>query len=165
MLAPAPAQIAKQSEEGALTYVDAPEFLDTVEADDLLEQLVPVLLAAWGLGEPQSPGVLKSVLDVEVLRIVENGHDLVAIAIGTVGGIREAAFGRDGNGIERHRLRRVGCAIRSDFCHVAGGWQWCEGGNGREASQWRCLKDPETMESATKGEDEVVSGECCGVVR
>lgn len=124
MLAPAPARIAKRSEEGALTYVDAPEFLNTVEADDLLEQLVPVLLAAWRLGEPQSPGVLKSVLDVEVLRVIEDGHDLLAIAIGTVGGIREAAFGRDGNGIERHRLRRIGCAIRSDFCHVAGGWQW-----------------------------------------
>lgn len=165
MLAPATAQIVKQSEEGALTHVDTPEFLDAVEADDLLEQLVPVLLAAWRLGEPQSPGVLKSVLDVEVLRVIEDGHDLLAIAIGTVGGISEAAFGRYGNSIERHRLRRVGCAIRSDFCHVAGGWQWCEGGNGMDASQWRCLKDPETMESATKGEDEVVSASVCGVVR
>ena len=27
-----------------VTYVDAPELLDTVEANDLLQQLVPVLL-------------------------------------------------------------------------------------------------------------------------
>ena len=58
------------------TYVDTPELLDAVEADDLLQKLVPVLLAAWRLGEPERPGVLESVLDGEVVGVVEDGDDL-----------------------------------------------------------------------------------------
>lgn len=81
-----------RSKESAMTYVDSPELLDAVEADDLLEQLVPVLLATRRLGEPQGPGVLESVLDVEVLRIVEDGDNLLAVAVRAVGRISETAL-------------------------------------------------------------------------
>lgn len=33
-----------QTRSGRVAYVDAPELLDTVEADDLLQELIPVLL-------------------------------------------------------------------------------------------------------------------------
>jgi hypothetical protein len=95
------------------TYVDSPELLDAVEADDLLQELVPVLLAAWGLGEPESPGVLKSVLNGEVVGVVEDGDDLAAGAIGG-GLLLLGALGRDGDGVERHRLGGFG----GDFSHV-----------------------------------------------
>jgi hypothetical protein len=91
-----------------MTYVDAPELLNAVEADDLLEQLIPVLLAAGWLGEPQGPGVLQSVLNVEILRVVKDGHDLVTVRLGAIGGVGDAAIGRDGDGVERDGLGRVG---------------------------------------------------------
>lgn len=79
------------------TYVDAPEFLDGAECDDLLQQIIPVIaldktksvlrsdtpilsdshLAGGRLGEPEGPLVHKRVLDVEVLGVVENGDRLV----------------------------------------------------------------------------------------
>ena len=83
------------------THVDAPELLNTVEADDLLQQLVPVLLrgvlecawvlregvvkylSAWRLGEPESPGVSERVLDVEVLGVVEDGDNIARVGCGS----------------------------------------------------------------------------------
>lgn len=79
MLAATLAACAWQSEKIYGTYVDAPKLLDAVKADDFLEQLVPVLLAARGLGEPESPRVLQLMLDVEVGWIVEDGHDLAIV--------------------------------------------------------------------------------------
>ena len=110
----------------AQTYVDAPKFLDTVEADDLLQQLRPVLLATWWLGEPQSPGVLKLMLDIEIRRIVKHGHDLLVIAklIISVGGsvrrVGHRSIWRNWNGVKWHRFSRVGCwseTIRSHLGH------------------------------------------------
>lgn len=97
------------------THVDTPELLDAVEADDLLEQLVPVLLAARWLGEPEGPGVLQLVLNVEVGRVVENSHDLVVarwlLAVGgAVGCVGHAAVWGDGDRVKRHLLVLwVGC--------------------------------------------------------
>lgn len=99
------ARMERARGDGRRTHVDAPELFDTVKADDFLEQLIPVLLAARWLGEPQSPGVLQGVLHVEVLRVVEDGDNLLVVAIGAIGGIGQAALGGDGNGVERHRLR------------------------------------------------------------
>jgi len=66
-------RLQRQVRCGCDVVVDAPELLDRVERDDLLEQLSPVVaLAAWGLGEPQGPCVHERVLDVEVLRVVED---------------------------------------------------------------------------------------------
>lgn len=106
------------------TYVDAPELLNAVKADDLLEQLVPVLLAAWWLGEPEGPGVLKSVLDVEVGRVVEHGDDLVTVGAllavgGAVGSVSHGAVRRDGDRVQRDLL--VGC----DLGHIADGCRRC----------------------------------------
>jgi hypothetical protein len=85
------------------TYVDSPEFLNRVKRDDLLQQLSPVValpvlaqparnavqaatyLAARRLGEPQRPCVHEGVLDVEVLRVVEDGAD-IALGCGLTGG-------------------------------------------------------------------------------
>lgn len=91
------------------TYVDAPELLNAVKADDFLEQLIPVLLAALRLGEPECPGVLQLMLDIEVGRVVEDGHDLaVGGATATIGravrGISHGAVGGNGNGIQWNRL-------------------------------------------------------------
>lgn len=99
------------------TYVDSPELFNAVEADDLFQQLVPVLLAARRLGEPQSPGVLKLVLHVEVGRVVENSDDL-AVGARAIGGslVLLVALGRNGNGVERDRLSGLG----GDFGHVCG---------------------------------------------
>lgn len=38
---------------GDLPYVNAPEFLDRVESDDFLEQIIPVV--ALGCGQPDEP--------------------------------------------------------------------------------------------------------------
>lgn len=107
---------------GARTHVDAPELLDAVEADDLLEELVPVLLSTRWLGEPESPGMLQRVLDVEILRVVEDGHDLVTVgrlvAIDPVGLVGDASLWRDWDGIERHWLRWV--SVGGDFGHGCG---------------------------------------------
>jgi hypothetical protein len=88
------------------TYVDSPELLHAVEGDDLLQELIPVLLAARRLGEPESPRVLKLVLDVEVGRVVEDSDNL---AVGTIGRsvLLVLALLGDGDGIERHRLSGV----------------------------------------------------------
>jgi hypothetical protein len=83
------------------TYVDSPELLNTVKADDLLQKLVPVLLSARRLGEPEGPFVLQLVLDVEVRRVIEDGDDLGFV----LGLLLLAANGGDGNGVERHGLR------------------------------------------------------------
>ena len=80
------------------THVDAPELLDAVEADDLLQQLIPVLLAAWRLGEPESPCVLQLMLDVEVGRVIEYCNDSIAAGtVGAVGRIGNASLRRDGD--------------------------------------------------------------------
>ena len=70
------------------TYVNAPELLDAVEADDFLQKLVPVLLAARRLREPEGPRILKRVLNIEVRRVVEDGDDLLSIvrAVGPICG-------------------------------------------------------------------------------
>ena len=96
------------------THVDTPELLNAVKADDLLQKLVPVLLAARRLGEPESPGVLKLVLDVEVGGVVKDGDDLAGG--GAIGGgfFLVLALGGDGDGVERDRLAGFGC----DFGHV-----------------------------------------------
>lgn len=97
------------------THVDTPELLNAVKADDLLEQLVPVLLATWWFGEPEGPGVLQLVLDVEIGWVVEDGHDLVVarwlVAVcGAVGCVGHAAIWRDGDRVERNLLiLGVGC--------------------------------------------------------
>lgn len=80
------------------TYVDAPELLNAVEADDFLEQLVPVLLAARWLGEPQRPRVLQLVLDIEVRRVVEDCDDVAAV--GTL-----LAIGRAIRGVSHGTVR------------------------------------------------------------
>lgn len=90
------------------TYVDAPKFLDTVKADDLFEQLVPVLLAAWRLGEPQSPSVLQLMLDIEVRRVIKDSHDLTvrtgSIICRAVGGVCHCTVWRNGNRIKWYGL-------------------------------------------------------------
>ena len=102
------------------TYVDTPEFLNRVEGDDLLQQLAPVLLAAGRLGEPQRPGVLQRVLDVEVGRVVKDGDDLAVISGLLVGCIGYTALGRDWDGVQRDLLVRHWLR---DFGHVG----WCVG--------------------------------------
>jgi hypothetical protein len=96
------------------TYVDTPELLNGVKGDDLLQQLCPVVVALFDksvlylsrsllgaylgtrrLGEPQSPLVLKGVLDVEVVLVVEDSDGLGAI-LDVVGVL--LAIGGDGNG-------------------------------------------------------------------
>lgn len=101
---------------GGSTYVDTPELLDAVEADDLLEQLMPVLLAARRLGEPQRPLVLQLVLDIEVGRVVEDGDDGLLV-VGAVGGVGHGAARRDGDAVEGDGLRG---AVGSDVGHVGG---------------------------------------------
>lgn len=88
------------------THVDPPELLHTVEGDDLFQQLVPVLLAAWWFGEPERPAVLQLMLDGKVLRVVKYAHDLVVLALGAVGSISHGAVGRDGDRVEWDRLGR-----------------------------------------------------------
>lgn len=108
------------------THVDAPELLNAVKTDDLLEQLVPVLLAAWRLREPERPDILQSVLNVEVGRVVEDGHDVVAVgqllAIGgTIGRVGHGAVGRDRDLVEIDLLVRGRCwrwTVGGDFGHV-----------------------------------------------
>ena len=112
-----------------VTYVDAPELLDALEADHLLEKLVPVLLAGWRLGEPESPGMLQFVLDVEVGRVVEDGDDLLAVLelVAAVGDVRHLAIGRDGNGVERDWLGGVldwSWSAGGNFGHVCCDWIW-----------------------------------------
>lgn len=84
-----------------LTYVNAPELLNGVEGNNLLQQLSPVValqkltepngqpcaamlayLATWRLSEPQRPCVHERVLDVEVFRIVKDCPDLIIICGG-----------------------------------------------------------------------------------
>ena len=112
-----------------MTYVDAPELFDAVEADDLLQQLIPVLLAARWLGEPQRPGVLQSVLNVEVGGIVEHRDDLLGVvgAVGRAVGraiscVGHATVGRDGDGVE---WTGVGGLLGGDFGHVGGEYCIC----------------------------------------
>lgn len=103
------------------TYVDTPELLNTVEADDLLQELVPVLLAARRLGEPEGPSVLKLVLDVEVGRVVEDTDDVERAGRAIGGGIfLVVTLGRDGDGVERDGLGGLG----GDVGHVCG-WMRC----------------------------------------
>ena len=82
--------------KGKEAHVDAPELLDGVERDDLLEQLIPIIallrisrvsagallrapyLAARRLGEPERPPVHQRVLDIEVGGVVEDGNGVVA---------------------------------------------------------------------------------------
>ena len=54
-------------------------------------------------------------LDGKVVRVVEDGDDL---AVGAIGGglLLLAALGRNGDGVERHRLGGLG----GDFSHVCG---------------------------------------------
>lgn len=56
---------------------------------------------------------MESVLDGEVVGVVEDGDDL---AVGAIGGslLLLGALGRDGDGVERHRLSGLG----GDFSHV-----------------------------------------------
>lgn len=108
------------------TYVNTPEFFHAVEADDLLQQLVPILFATGRFGEPQRPGVLEGVLDVEVGRVVEDGDDWVAI-----GGVFGGAAGRDGDGVE----------VDGGVGHVGGGGGGVVVGEmqkGGWRSGWRC---------------------------
>jgi hypothetical protein len=106
------------------TYVDSPELLNAVKADDLLQKLVPVLLSARRLGEPEGPCVLQLVLDVEVRRVIEDGDNLGLV----LGFLLLAANGGDGNGVERHGLRGLRGGI-GHVCGVAGGgrfgWVMC----------------------------------------
>jgi len=94
-------------------YVDSPELLNTVKADDFLQELVPVLLSARRLGEPEGPCVLQLVLDVEVRRVVKDGDNLGLVLVRV---LLLAADGSDGNGVERHGLR----GLRGDISHVCG---------------------------------------------
>ena len=93
------------------TYVDSPELLNAVEADDLLQELVPVLLSAGRLGEPEGPCMLQLVLDVEVRGVIEDSDNLGIVLVRGV--LLLAANGGDGNGVERHGLR-------GDISHVCG---------------------------------------------
>ena len=56
---------------------------------------------------------MESVLDGEVVGVIEDGDDL---AVGAIGGslLLLGALGRDGDGVERHRLSGLG----GDFSHV-----------------------------------------------
>lgn len=85
---------------GGCTYIDTPKFLNGIKSDNLLEKIVPVValshalvdrghttlpgsgalyLAAWGLGEPQSPLVLKRMLHVEVILVVKDSDRCIVI--------------------------------------------------------------------------------------
>lgn len=87
-----------------LAYVDTPEFLDGVESDNFLQEIIPVItlqsnqlhycivignwtdLSTWWLGEPQSPLVHEGMLDVEVVLVVEDS-DLLLILVAVLGAI------------------------------------------------------------------------------
>ena len=79
------------------TNIDPPKLLDGVESDNFLEEIVPIVslgqvstqywvsivvwlpyLSARGLGKPQRPFVHQGVLDIEVVRIVEDSDLLVS---------------------------------------------------------------------------------------
>lgn len=75
---------------GVSSYVDAPEFFDGIEGDNLLQEVVPIVilgpsqyhdqnnkslgacLSTWWLGEPESPLVHQRMLDVEIVFVVED---------------------------------------------------------------------------------------------
>jgi len=98
------------------TYVDPPELLNAVKADDLLQELVPVLLSTWRLGEPEGPCVLQLVLDVEVRRVVEDSDNLGVGTLHVLHVLLLTAVGGDWNGIERHGLG----GLRGNISHVCG---------------------------------------------
>ena len=58
-------------------------------------------LSAWRLGEPESPGVGKRVLDVEVLGVVEDSDNVARVRARSRVGSGITALRRDGDGIER----------------------------------------------------------------
>lgn len=95
-----------------MTYIDSPELLNTVEADDFLQQLVPVLLSRWGLGEPEGPSMGKWVLDIEVVGVVEDGDSVTILSAAACAVC--TTFRRDGDRVERDRR----------------GWVLCDGGHG-----------------------------------
>ncbi|KAI7150399.1 eukaryotic translation initiation factor 4E [Hortaea werneckii] len=135
------------------TYVDAPELLDGVKGDDLLQQLAPVLLAAGRLGEPECPGVLQRMLDIEIGRVVKHSDDLAVICTLVVGSIGYTALGRDWNGIKRnllvgHRLRDlghggwfIGAVLLVDRCDFAPGRVGAGGVNGSPKCCSNCDSD------------------------
>lgn len=66
---------ASEKEE---TYVNPPKLLNTSKSNNLLQQLIPIrTFPRWGLGVPQSPLMHQRMLNVEVLRVMEDGDLLV----------------------------------------------------------------------------------------
>lgn len=61
-------------------------------------------LSAWGLGEPESPLVLKRVLDIEVIFVMEHSDVLVVLGIGS-----GLALGIDGDSGKIDLLVLLGC--------------------------------------------------------
>lgn len=110
-----------------MSYMDAPELLDGIKSDNLFQKIIPVIalfmvsanlpictsnrltnLAAWWLGEPQSPLVLQRMLHVEVVLVVEHGNRSAAVlCVGIV------ATRRNGDGGKIHLLVHVGRHVGS----------------------------------------------------
>lgn len=94
-------------------YVDAPELFHRVECDNLLEQIIPVViaLAAWRLCEPQGPCICEGVFDIEIVRIMKDGNDIAVVVLD----IAVIAGRSYGNGVQRNWRGRHG-----DGSHVDG---------------------------------------------
>jgi len=80
-----------------VSYVDAPELFYRVEGDDFLKEVVPVVVAfaAWRFCEPKSPCVGQRVLDVEIVRVVEDGDNVAVVALD----VDVTGSGREGDGV------------------------------------------------------------------
>ncbi len=85
----------KMGYRGGISYVYTPEFLNGVECDNLLQEVVPIVilsngqhqkqntkgmgacLSTWWLGEPESPLVHQWMLDVEIVFVMEDSDGFV----------------------------------------------------------------------------------------